>query len=245
MSLYRTIWLKKRPEHYNASIEIPFVVICYNNLTFVKNFVNQLVRFPNPIILLDNASTYAPMIDYYNELRETMPHRITIHQFDTNGGHFVYVTRQDLLPKQFILSDPDLQLHPDMPFDVAERLLALSNQYRMYKVGAALDLSDRHLFATCPYASKASIYEHEKQYWTNPISHPIYELYLAHLDTTFCLVNRDYFNNDYYAAIRVAGVFTAKHLPWYKGYIRTHIPQDELDYWTVNNISSSVLSCLD
>ena len=244
MSLYRTIWLKKRPEHYNASIDIPFVVICYNNLTFVKNFVNQLLRFPNPIILLDNASTYPLMHDYYNELRATSP-RITIHQLDTNHGHFVYVTRQDLLPKQFILSDPDLQLHPDMPLDVAERLVALSNEYRMYKVGAALDLSDRHLFATCPYAGKVSIYDHEKQYWTMPMSHPVYELYRAHLDTTFCLVNRNFFNNNYYTAIRVAGVFTVKHLPWYKGYIRTHIQQDELDYWVQNNISSSVLACLD
>jgi hypothetical protein len=29
---------------------------------------------------------------------------------------------------------------------VAERLLAISDEYKMYKVGAALDLSDRHLW---------------------------------------------------------------------------------------------------
>ncbi len=243
--MYRTIWLRKQPERYNASNEIPFVVICYNNLTFVKNFVNQLLRFPNPIILIDNASAYPPIHDYYKELRDTLSHRITIHQLDKNHGHFVYVYRGDLLPNQFILSDPDLQLHPDMPLNVAERLLALSNEYKMYKVGAALDLSDRHLFATCPYAGKESIYAHEKQFWTEPMSHRIYELYRAHLDTTFCLINRDYLKDDYYSAIRVAGVFTAKHLPWYKGYIRKHIPQEELEYWSKNNISSSVLACLD
>jgi hypothetical protein len=243
--MYRTIWLRKQPERYNASIEIPFVVICYNNLTFVKNFVNQLLRFPNPIILIDNASAYPPMHDYYKELRETLSHRVTIHTFNENHGHFVYVYKGDLLPNQFILSDPDLQLHPDMPINVAERLLAISNEYKMYKVGAALDLSDRHLFATCPYAGKASIYDHEKQFWTKPMAHPLYELYRADLDTTFCLINRDYLKDDYYSAIRVAGVFTAKHLPWYKGYIRKNIPQDELEYWTQNNISSSVLSCLD
>ena len=222
--------------------QIPFVVISYNNLTFVKNFVQQLKRFPNPIILIDNASTYPPMKEYLDELEKDT---ITIHRLTENKGHFVYVSRGDLLPDRFILSDPDLELHPNMPVNVAEQLLKLSNEFKIFKVGAALDLSERDKFLTCAYAGKPSIYEHEKQFWTEPISNPTYELYKADIDTTFCLVNRRYQTNGYYKGIRVAGNFTAKHLPWYKGYIRTHFSELELEYWQKNNISSSVLNCLD
>jgi len=60
-----------------------------------------------------------------------------------------------------------------------------------------------------------SIYDWEKRFWKNKIDDPDYELYEADIDTTFCLINK---RNLYATAgiqIRVAGDFTAKHIPWY------------------------------
>ena len=224
------------------SKHIPIVVICYNNLTFVKNFVSQLLRFPNPIIIMDNCSTYPPMKIYYDNIQQEIGDRITIHRFNTNYGHNVYKIRGDLLPNQFIISDPDLLLHPDMPINMSDILLALSEAYGASKVGTALDLSDRDKFVDCPnYHNQNNIYQHEIQFWSYRIQYPKLELYRAAIDTTFCLVNRDKAG----FPIRIAGNFTAKHLPWYKDYIKNNVPIEEIEYWKQNNISSSILfTCL-
>ena len=238
----------KRKEKFTDMVfthsHIPFVVICYNNLTFVKNFVNQLKRFPNPIILLDNKSSFAPMFSYYDNIEDELKSKIKIHRLDQNYGHRVYSIRPDLLPEQFILSDPDLQLHPDMPLNVADILMELSTTYQAHKVGSALDISDHEKFIKCPnYTLGMNIHDWESQFWKNPMPHDKYKLYNADIDTTFCLVNQSI---QYGIKIRVAGNFTAKHLPWYENYIIEHIPKDELNHWIENNTSSSILfTCLN
>ena len=69
------------------------------------------------------------------------------------------------------------------------------------------------------------------------------EIYNAKIDTTCCLVNSQYSIGESGLDgnhIRVAGIFTAKHLPWYKNYIKDHFSKDELKFWLDNNISSSI-----
>ena len=88
--------------------------------------------------------------------------------------------------------------------------------------------------------------------WNN-LKHPIknseYELYNYWVDTTFCLVNTKYqkqnmnikhhYMNSTKPAIRIAGKFSVKHLPWYKDSL-SKIPKDEL-YAYVKNAKSSTL----
>jgi len=223
---------------------IPFVTISYNSLTFIKNFIDQLKRFPNPIIIIDNASTYKPLKSYFMNIKHELRDRITIHQLDYNYGHTVYLQRKDLLPSIYILSDPDLELHKDMPLNASEVLLKLSEQYKAYKVGSALDLSDKDNFIQCKnYTRGKSIYDWESQFWEYPINNKKHELYNADIDTTLCLVNLKFKDNN--KNIRVAGNFTAKHLPWYKDYIKKNVPLDEIKEWKKNNKSSSILfDCL-
>jgi len=158
----------------------------------------------------------------------------------------VYMTLQDQLPDVYVLSDPDLEIGPDMPLRFAEIWLALSEKYESYKVGAALRLDDKHDFIDCPnYTSGKGIYDFESQYWVDRIDNPSYELYRAGIDTTLCLVNRRYWNGDAYAGIRVAGPMAVRHLPWYSDYIKTHVDPAEIEFWKANNKSSSILfTCL-
>jgi hypothetical protein len=60
-----------------------------------------------------------------------------------------------------------------------------------------------------------TICEWEKQFWENRIEDAEYELYNADIDTTFCLINKNNILNGNDLKIRVAGDFTAKHIPWY------------------------------
>lgn len=218
---------------------IPIVTIGHNNLHFLKNFIQQLKHFKHPIIILDNKSTYAPMFEYYKEIKAELGSKIEIRLLEKNYGSNVCMILRHTLPKVFILSDADLQLNPNMPENFSDILYGISNKYGAYKVGLALDISDKEKFLQCKnYIDGKSIYEWEKQFWVKRITDNSYELYNAEIDTTFCLINDSYKGQKH---IRIADNFTAKHLPWYKGYIENNIPEDELNSWKDGNNSSGIL----
>ena len=65
------------------------------------------------------------------------------------------------------------------------------------------------------------IWEWEEQFWEKPIGelHGGDRVYDAPIDTTFALYDQDYFDPaDFTRAVRVAGRFTARHLPWYRDH---------------------------
>jgi hypothetical protein len=142
----------------------------------------------------------------------------------------------------YFLSDPDLQLNPKLPDNFTEILYSISMHFNAYKVGFALDISNNDKFyQNKDLSNTLSIYECEKQFWKNRIideKYKDYELYDANIDTTFCLVNMNRFKKQ---RIRIAGDFTAKHLPWYVDYIKNNFSEDELNHWKTNNKSSSIL----
>ena len=225
---------------------LPVVVIAHNNLHFVKNFIEQLKKYPNPIIIMDNKSDYEPLLAYYKEIQYEMGSKLEIRYLNENYGSSVFIRLKDHLPKVYILSDPDLKLNPDMPYNFSEIMYNLSNKYKAFKVGLALNISDKEKFLTCSnYIAGQNIVEWERKYWEERIPDPEYELYRVGKtdNTTFCLINNDY---SIHNEIRIAGNFTAKHLPWYKDYLETHMPSDELKQWKTNNNSSSILiSCIN
>jgi hypothetical protein len=219
---------------------LPIVVIAWNNLFFVKRFIAQLLRLPNPIIILDNNSEYTPLLDYYGSIKQEIGDRIDIRRLDQNYGHKVYQILGHTLPDVYILSDPDLQLNQDMPINVGEQLLRISNRYRSGRIGLALDISDHAKFIDGSYGRL--VYSIESGYYRTALPDPEYQLYRAPTDTTFCLINRMYNES---IVIRVGGVFTAKHLPWYNNYLKENIPKDELAVWIKNNKSSSILGYIN
>ena len=226
--------------------DIPIIIIAYNNFTFVQNFINQISHLPNPIIIVDNNSTYQPLLQYYENLKKSNK-KVEIKHLTMNYGHSVYYTRKELFPQVYILSDPDLELNKKMPVNVSEILYDLSEKYKKFKVGLCLDISDSHLFlSTNNYngAPNMSIEKWEKRFWETKLDDPNYELYDAAIDTTFTLVNWKYFKKNQYEAIRIGNQFTAKHLPWYDQYMNTHIPKEELEFMRKENISSNVIKLI-
>ena len=216
---------------------IPIVIIAWNSLYFIQNFINQIKKFPNPIIILDNNSSYRLLLQYYTIIKEELGEKITIHLLDKNYGYLVYEEKKNLLPEIFILSDPDLELHPDMPIDFAEQLLNLSYKYQKRKVGSAIKLLEPEEYENELIYNKSI----ENVYYSKPIEDSYYELYKAAIDTTFCLINNNFLQPDFDDSIRVGGIFTVKHLPWYKNYMKSHIPKDEIKVWLQNNKSSTIL----
>lgn len=219
-------------------IAIPFYIIAYNNLTFVKSFVEQICNFTNDIVIIDNASTYGAMFKYYDFIERHLKAHVTVCRLDKNYGHEVYRLRPDLFPKVYILSDPDLELQPATPVNVAQILWQLSERYQSGRVGLALDISQKDQLLQGDYGSLFQ--KIESKYWENRLPQKDFEIYHAPIDTTFCLVNNNY-RQETATHIRVAGDFTCKHLPWYQNYLRDNICREEAKYWIQNNKSSSIL----
>jgi len=193
---------------------IPILIICYNNYQYVENTIQQLNKVNSKllqdIIIVNNKSTDFQTIEYL----KTVPVKV-IHNKSNNGpwinSHYnahIYHT----LPDKFILTDPDLEFNTNLPPNFVDILVELSDKYNnCEKIGMALDISEPDKMYNSTYVDNKTIVDWESPYWTHRISNDTYELYSAAIDTTFCLITKNRYANH----IRVAGNFTAKHLPWY------------------------------
>ena len=206
--------------------DIPIVIICYNNYRYVENTLSQILRinkkYYNNIIILNNASTCDDTIRYLNGLRcgsgSNSNSGVSIINNIGNFGPWIAADNNNhiynILPDKFVLTDPDLKLNENIPSNFIDILATLSDKYKTTKIGLALDITDHDKFyPTTEYMANQSICDWEKQFWKNKIEDADYELYEADIDTTFCLINKRNLSTG--IKIRVAGDFTARHIPWY------------------------------
>ena len=202
-------------------MDIPIIIICYNNYRYVENTISQISRinkdYYKDIIILNNASTCLHTIDYLKNLAD-----INVINHIGNFGPWISIDNNkhiyDVLPNKFILTDPDLKFNKNIPRNFIEILANLSEKYKTSKIGFALDISDSEKFyKTTDYLGIHSntLYDGEKGHWEIKIEDDEYELYIASIDTTFSLINKNNIANVSKLDIRVAGDFTAKHIPWY------------------------------
>ena len=195
-------------------MNIPIIVVCYNNYKYVKNMLLQISKinkeYYKNIQILNNQSTCLDTINFLNNVDVKVIHNNAnnIPRITNESNSHIYHT----LPDKFILTDPDLKLNENIPINFIEILAKLSDKYQVGKVGFALDISDHEKMYKLIYYNNVDIYNWEKVFWEKKINDCDYDLYYAPLDTTFCLVNKNFIYADH---IRIAGDFTAKHLPWY------------------------------
>ena len=216
--------------------DIPIVIICYNNYRYVENTLSQILRinkeYYKNIIILNNASTCEDTIGYLKKLGSGSGSSsgdgsggsdgvVSIINNIGNFGPWIAADNNshiyNVLPNKFVLTDPDLKLNENIPSNFIDILATLSDKYKTTKIGLALDITEHHKFyPTTEYMANLSIYDWEKRFWIDRIEDADYVLYKADIDTTFCLINKDNAANAAaYLQIRVAGNFTAKHIPWY------------------------------
>lgn len=213
----------------------------FNAVTYLKMMVEQLSDLGcRNIIVVDNASTYKPMLSYLNRL----PAAVTVVKLKQNLGprNLVYDPLNfSVFPKLFCVTDPDLVFNSEMPRDFIEQLLNISMELECGKVGLALDISDREKMIQddIRVGERLKIWEHEARHWKQKIynlsdGQPVFK---AEIDTTFALYNKDFFQpfdggrfslGKFLSATRVGGNFTCQHLPWYK---ENGLPAEEESYY--------------
>ncbi len=203
--------------------EVPAFVPCFNNPTYTARMVSQLRDLGfRRIVLIDGGSRYPAMLDL---LAKPVEGTSVVVLPANNGPRHILLDPATfaLLPRHFCITDPDLEFNPAMPADFLGDLAALAAREQIGKAGIALDLSDREALRDEPFLigdRSWRIWEWEEQFWRDelaplrPGGDPVYR---AAIDTTFALYDKTFFNPGApMNAVRVAGRFTGRHLPWYR-----------------------------
>lgn len=204
---------------------IPIIIINYNRLHDLKKLVSFLIdRNHKNIIIIDNKSTYPPLLDYYEEIKD----KVTVKLMDINYGHLVFWKNKEINSLYsngyHVVTDFDILPYPELPMDYMKTLMEVLNRNKdITKVGLALKIDD----IVCTNERKKGAVEWEKRFWEKPLGN---DMYLADIDTTFALYPPRYkfMYSDFYRAIRIAGNFIARHGGF---YIDDENPTDEDIYY--------------
>ena len=200
---------------------IPVFIISFNRLSYLKNMISHLETLGvSNIIVIDNASTYPPLLEYYDNI----PYKVI--RLDRNWGHKVFWDnpifdeyRQDF----YVVTDPDLEPIKGCPKNFMEVFFNVLKRYPyVRKVGFSLRIDD------IPGDSVLhdEVLEWEKQFYEHYL--PGDNIYIAFIDTTFALYVPDqlvFENMNFLTAYRTGLPYQCRHLPWYK----THNDVDEED----------------
>jgi len=194
--------------------DIPIIINNYNRLSTTRKLYKDLTNLGyNNIIILDNASTYLPLLDWYMSLKSKP--NLKIEMFDTNYGNKClwksgYINK--LKNHSYVVyTESDIELNPNIPKTFVETLIKLSKEFKFDKVGLSINIKDLP-----KNEMTSSIKQIEEVYWIKKIPHRKYEIYQGMIDSSLAVFDPNIPFN--YNALRVAGNFTSNHIPWYTNF---------------------------
>lgn len=206
---------------------LPVIVVCRDLLSDLILLVKWLEKASHEnIILLDNNSTYPPLLEYLC----ASPHDVI--RLDSNLGHRSpwlsgLVHRLDSTTP-FVVTDPDLLPDPEAPDDSFEYLQDILLRHPAFdKAGFGLHIDDLPVY----YSHRAEVISWETPFWTKEIEPAVFA---AHLDTTLALhrPGTPYKVTD---ALRTGAPYMARHLPWYRDL--SHPDEETIHYLKHRNPS--------
>jgi len=201
---------------------IPIIINNCNRLTFLKMLIESLEsRGYYNIYIIDNASTYPPLLNYY----ETCKYKI--YRLKKNVGYLsLWETNiyKEFFSSYYVYTDSDVVPIDECPDDFLEHFWEImqKNKYST-KVGFSLKIDD----LPDHYNRKKEVLEWEEIFWTRQKENGIY---LAPIDTTFALYRPwvKWGANWYVEQFRTGYPWTAKHMPWYNN--SKNLSEEEVYY---------------
>jgi len=173
---------------------------------------------------LDNASTYPPLLKWY----ETCPCEVI--RLSTNYGHRVLWNAPGVLDAVmkregcyfYGLTDPDIDMET-VPVDVLDKILEIYAIYgiSLHKIGVSLEINDLP-----DNEVSTRVKEWEQLFWNGSERQGLIRtfegkelpvgIYAAAIDTTFAIYRRDSMREPFkFGQVRLDRPYTAKHMPWY------------------------------
>jgi hypothetical protein len=208
---------------------IPIYINCRDRVSELQQLVAWLEKAGQErIILLDNDSTWEPLLDY---LRAS-PHEV--RYLNENAGSKAIWLRGMTPDEPYIYTDPDLIPIEDCPLDAIDRLAELLTRYPHPKAGLGLYLDD------LPDDFHSMAWERSLVAPERLLEAGIYD---SLIDTTFALYRAgEVFG---YSSLRLGSPYQMRHTSWYpralddenRHYLSRARPGPEGSSWAEQGVS--------
>lgn len=212
--------------------DVPIFINARDRLGVMKKLIDWLLNAGyRKLIILDNNSTYPPLLEYYSALERDS--RLKIIRLGKNLGYRALwlsgVLETLKIATPYVYTDPDILPIEACPKDFIKRLIKiLDSNHEIRKVGLGLVYDDITFF------DRERIQNFEANFYANTRVGD--NLYSAQVDTTFALYsNVRHYNLRF--SLRTTGDLQAYHLSWYFDY--DNLPADE-KYYTEHADKNSV-----
>lgn len=183
---------------------IPVIINNRDLLTWPKKMVEKVKQYDNvgDIIILDNGSTYQPLLDWY----KTSPCEII--KIDNLGHTAPWDSGlvKKLNSEYYVITDPDLGID-DTPNDTLNHLLEKLKQFNLPKIGLGLEWELTPIES--PYFQH--IFNYEKKRFRNSRIEDNVFLDVS-IDTVFAIYKHQHY---FIGGASTGGEYRAKHFPWY------------------------------
>ena len=206
---------------------------------FINNFCRLEIGFRDLLVwlrragmtsitVLDNASTYQPLLDFYNSSAMSGVNLVRA----ANLGHEAF-WRLDfhLLPEiakfgRYILTDPDVVPDADCPLDLVRKMHEVADRYSPAKVGPAIRIDN----IPAHYAQRDHMRFCESDYWLRRLNAECWD---APIDTVFALYSAGWTRwplaeQGGVHHIRLDFPYVVEHKPWYLN--SADLPEEERYY---------------
>jgi hypothetical protein len=217
-----------------SAADVPVIINNRNRLSTLIPLVNWLEGAGvQRIVILDNASTYPPLLDHYTSSAHTV-----VHLSGNMGYLALWETPvwHEFSDQHYVYTDADVVPDETCPLDLIDRLLDVLQRFpQIEKAGPGLRIDD------LPDSNKAKseIMQRESVFWQRQVEPGLYD---APIDTTFALYRPGARGGYWSAAYRTGPPYIARHLSWYidsealdpeETFYRAHSNQDS--YWTARS----------
>lgn len=201
--------------------DIPIFLVNFNRFQPIQDLVVSLLdRNYNNITIIDNNSSYPPLIEWYKKCP------VKLYAVGKNVGPYVLNEIQEfkhITSKEvYVWSDGDVVPVPEAPKDFIEHMVEIINEHKMPKVGLSLVIND----LPDSFKNKEEVIKHESIFTTlGHIDTKFGKVFKAPVDTTFAVVKHPDCGY-HFGAYRMDWPYSARHMPWY--YDSNNLPPDEI-----------------
>ena len=200
---------------------IPIFLVNRNRCQSLRQMILWLLGIGcRDIRILDNDSSYPPLIEYYAQL----PAQVTLLKLGANLGPQALWKSEfhRQLSTPYIVSDADLVPAGFCPADLIQRLLSIITRFPdCGKVAPGLRVDTIHPH----YGQAEAAFRWESQFWSRPIARG---LFAAPVDTTFALYPAGAAYSMGRNNIRLGYPYLLEHTPWQVD--ERHVDEEECFY---------------
>lgn len=209
---YLYVFNKTVRQQLNNAKCIPIIIISFNQRFYLEKLVSFLLKANyETIIIIDNHSTYKPLLKYLESIED----QVIVYRLEENLGHLAFWMQQDIFKKHglgyYVVTDADIVPVEACPHDFLLHFRKLLDKaYSRTKVGFSLRIDD--IPDTNP--NKMKVQQWESRYWLSKVGPDVFK---AEIDTTFALYRPQYQYQlkDFTKAWRTAYPMQAVHGGWY------------------------------